>query len=113
MAAVLKLTTGIVGKHNMLSLLVSDCTGLRIRKLAAGWQLQQEESAAALERNRTTADNTTTLTYSGQSCTINAVPKGFYFRMRSMPLTVELTYFIITEAIRLEFPPSRQCAHET
>lgn len=97
--AILKLSSSVVGKHDMLFVFVADDAWLRIRKLTARRQCQLEERAVAFERDDTAANDAAALLHSGPCCTIKAMPEPFDIGMRSSPILVELLHFFIGELI--------------
>src|SRR5262245_37361242 len=63
MTAVFELSGSIVGKHDMLLMVVADDARPRIGQFAAARQLQKQEITGTFEGDTTTADNTTALAH--------------------------------------------------
>ena|SRR6516165_9658630 len=61
-AAILELPDSIVGKHDVLFTVVADDARIRVGKLAAARQLQQQKSADALECDPATTNDAAAFT---------------------------------------------------
>src|SRR6516165_1348631 len=112
-ATILELSGCIIGKHDALLTVVTDDAWVWISQLAAARQVQQQESANALEGDTAAIDNTAGLTNSHPGRMIEVMPEFFDRWMQRSPFALELLDLLVGEAIGLEFSPSIFGAHIT
>ena len=110
-ATVFKLPSGVVGKYNMLALIIADGARLWVCELPATRQFQPQECANAFEGDGAEAKHAATLANCHQSRTIDVVPEAFDLRMGGPPFSIEGFNFVIGETIRLKLSPGAKTAH--
>src|SRR5208337_127750 len=80
--AVFELSGSVIGEDDNLVLCVFDLDmGLRVSKLAATWQFQEQECAGAFESNTAAGNYAAALTHRSPSSAIGVVPKLLDLRM--------------------------------
>src|SRR6516225_6945702 len=110
-AAILELSGSIVGKHNVLFMVVADDARVWIGQLAAARQFQQQKSADTLECYPAAINDAAAVTNGSPRRAIEVVPEFFDRRMQRTPFTLELINLFVGEALGLKFPPGIFAAH--
>ncbi len=109
-AAIDELPAGVVGEHDtVLAAFVFDDPRLRIGDLAAGRQLQLQESAGAFQVDAAAANDLAALAHGKHGRAIDVVPELVRSSdARHAIRALNCLDFRVGEFIRLEFPPSIQ-----
>ena len=110
-AAILELSGSIVGKHNVLFMVVADDARVWIGQLAAARQFQQQKSADTLECYPAAINDAAAVTNGSPRRAIEVVPEFFDRRMQRTRFALELLNFFVGEALGLKFPPGIFAAH--
>src|SRR5262249_51992276 len=110
-AAILELSDSIVGKHNVLFMVVADDARVWIGQLATARQFQQPKSADSFEFSPAAVNDGPAFANCSPGRAIQIVPEFFDRRMQRPPFALELLNFFVGEALGLEFSPSIFAAH--